>query len=86
MQANVTSGTVAFTGQTNAIADFDPNISSTTFTGTLNISAGNISTVTSLVTAAAAPTPAVLSPLSTLGAAAAFGFSRKVRNRIKAAA
>ena len=85
-QAKVASGTVAFTGQTNAVADFDPNISSTTFTGTLNVSTGNISALTSLVTTAAAPTAAVPGPLPIFGAAAAFGFSRKVRNRIKAAA
>jgi len=85
-QAKVASGTVAFSNQTNAVADFDPNIFSTTFTGTLNVSAGNISSLTSLVMTTPAPTPAVPGPLPIFGAAAAFGFSRKVRNRLKAAA
>jgi len=84
-QSKVANGTVAFSGQTNAVADFNPNILTTTFTGTLNVSAGNISSVTSLVTSAA-PAAATPGPLPIFGAAAAFGFSRKVRNRIKAAA
>lgn len=84
-QNKTASGTVAFSGQTNAVADFIPNILSTTFTGTLNVSAQNISSVTSLVTSDTLPVTTVPGPLPILGAAAAFGFSRKVRNRIKAA-
>jgi hypothetical protein len=60
--------------------------SSETFTATLsNITGKGIQTVQSTVEVAAPPAP-VPGPLPVLGAAAAFGFSRKVRNRIKAAA
>jgi hypothetical protein len=62
--------------------------SSETFTATLsNITGNGIQTVQSSVELAAAPAPVpVPGPLPVLGAAAAFGLSRKVRNRIKAAA
>lgn len=61
---------------------------SDTFTATLdNLSGLGIETLqSSYVVTNAPPTPAVPGPLPIFGAAAAFGFSRKVRNRIKAAA
>ena len=63
---------------------------SETFTDTLyDITGNGIQTVQasfSVVDAPAPPTPAVPGPLPIFGAAAAFGFSRKVRNRIKTAA
>jgi hypothetical protein len=67
-----------------------PLPTSETFTDTLyDITGNGIQTVQasfSVVDAPAPPTPAVPGPLPIFGAAAAFGFSRKVRNRIKAAA
>ena len=57
---------------------------SETFTSTLyNITGNGIQTVQSTVSAMTASVPG---PIPILGAAAAFGFSRKVRNRIKSAA
>jgi len=79
------SGTIAFSGQSNATATFSPQITFSTFTGTLNVASGNISSVTSLV-ASAAPVVGAPGPLPVLGAGAAFGFSRKLRKRIKQAA
>jgi len=65
-----------------------PLPTSETFTATLgNLTGGGIQGVSSTVTVQdAPPTPAVPGPLPIFGAAAAFGFSRKVRNRLKAAA
>ncbi len=60
---------------------------SETFTDTLSDVTGNgIQTVQASFGVVDAPTPPVPGPLPIFGAAAAFGFSRKVRNRIKAAA
>ena len=63
---------------------------SETFTDTLYDISGNgiqsVQAAFTVVDAPAPPTPAVPGPLPIFGAAAAFGFSRKVRNRIKAAA
>lgn len=63
---------------------------SETFADTLyDITGNGIQTVQAsfgVVDAPAPPTPPVPGPLPIFGAAAAFGFSRKVRNRIKAAA
>jgi hypothetical protein len=74
-----TMGVVSYTGTLPT---------SDTFTATLdNLSGLGIETLqSSYVVADAPPTPAVPGPLPIFGAAAAFGFSRKVRNRIKAAA
>jgi hypothetical protein len=59
--------------------------SSETFTATLsNITGNGIQTVQSTV-AVSAPPASVPGPLPLLGAAAAFGFSRKIRTRIRAA-
>jgi hypothetical protein len=64
-----------------------PLPTSDTFTATLsNITGNGIQTVQSTYEVINAPTPAVPGPLPIFGAAAAFGFSRKVRNRLKAAA
>ena len=67
-------------GGTNSI----PNLMSEAFTATLTPTAGNISAVTSMVKSKAMPE--VPGPLPLLGAGAAFGFSRKLRNRVKLAA
>jgi len=62
-----------------------PLPTSETFTATLDTLSGDgIQSVSSTVSVQDAP--AVPGPLPIFGAAAAFGFSRKVRNRIKAAA
>jgi hypothetical protein len=64
-----------------------PLPTSDTFTATLSdITGSGIQTVQSTYEVINAPTPAVPGPLPIFGAAAAFGFSRKVRNRLKAAA
>jgi len=64
-----------------------PLPTSDTFTATLsNITGNGIQSVQSSYEVINAPTPAVPGPLPIFGAAAAFGFSRKVRNRLKAAA
>jgi hypothetical protein len=60
-----------------------------TFTSTLSSITGNgIQGLSSTVTVTNAPTPpsSVPGPLPVLGAGAAFGFSRRIRSRIKAAA
>ena len=60
---------------------------SETFTDTLyDITGNGIQTVQASFGVVDPPTPPVPGPLPIFGAAAAFGFSRKVRNRIKAAA
>ena len=67
--------------------NYPVNLASDTFTGTLDgISGGGVQQITSTYVLVDAPTSAVPGPLPIFGAAAAFGFSRKVRNRIKAAA
>jgi hypothetical protein len=58
-------------------------LSSDTFTATLNVTGGQIQNITTNYEAdAIAPVPG---PLPILGAGAAFGLSRKLRQRIKAA-
>jgi hypothetical protein len=69
-----------------ASSTLTPNLFSETFVGTLIVTAGGVESVNFRVNTNNAPTPAVPGPLPIFGAAAAFGFSRKVRNRIKAAA
>lgn len=75
---NTTAGSVSY----------PVNLASDTFIATLSsVSGGGVETVqSSYGVVDAPPTPAVPGPLPIFGAAAAFGFSRKVRNRIKAAA
>jgi hypothetical protein len=68
-----------------AFSTLTPNLFSETFIGTLNVTAGGVQSVNFRVNTSD-PSSAVPGPLPVLGAAAAFGFSRKVRNRIKAAA
>jgi len=66
---------------------YNPKITTDTFTTTLNVTGGTISTVTGVVASQPIPTTSsVPGPLPLLGAAAAFGFSRKIRNRIKSVA
>ena len=64
-----------------------PTVTTATFTGSLSVTAGNIqqvnSTITSQTQGSPVPTPG---PLPLLGAGAAFGFSRRIRSRIKLAA
>jgi hypothetical protein len=59
--------------------DFTPFTESTTVTNTWNVTAGGLTQITNSHN----QTPG---PLPILGAGAAFGFSRKLRNRIKASA
>jgi hypothetical protein len=89
--------TVAGTNSTAAVmvnnatapgfVSYPVNLASDTFTATLGgLSGSGAQQVTSTYAIVDAPTSAVPGPLPIFGAAAAFGFSRKVRNRIKAAA
>jgi len=80
------TGTSTMTGGNGTLAssDLTPDLFSETFIGTLNVTAGDVQSVNFRVNTS--NTPPVPGPLPVLGAAAAFGFSRKVRNRIKAAA
>jgi hypothetical protein len=82
-------GTTVNTVNTMGVASYTGTLpTSDTFTATLdNLSGLGIETLQSTYVVTDAPaTPAVPGPLPIFGAAAAFGFSRKVRNRIKAAA
>jgi len=86
-QAQSANGTIGFPIVVGGLGQFTPDIVTSTFTGTLNVTAGQVSTVTSLVTSNnAPPVTTVPGPLPLLGAGAAFGFSRKLRKSIKAAA
>jgi hypothetical protein len=80
------TGTSTMTGGNGVLATstLTPNLFSETFIGTLKVTAGDVQSVNFRVNTS--NTPPVPGPLPVLGAAAAFGFSRKVRNRIKAAA
>jgi hypothetical protein len=82
------TGTSTMTSGNGALASstLTPGLSTETFVGTLDVTAGGVQSVVFRVNAVDAPTTATPGPLPILGAAAAFGFSRKVRNRIKAAA
>ena len=87
----IAQATLANNNATGAQYDYTSSLpTSETFTDTLyDITGNGIQTVQAsfgVVDAPPAPTPAVPGPLPIFGAAAAFGFSRKVRNRIKAAA
>jgi len=66
---------------------YSPKIASDTFSSTLTVTNGVIQSVTSTVNVVDAPTPSeVPGPLPLLGAGAAFGFSRQLRQRVKLAA
>ena len=56
------------------------------FTGTINVTSGRMDVFTDTVVQKITSTSAVPGPLPILGAGAAFGFSRKLRSRIKSAA
>lgn len=93
VDGSVGIATATLTNNVSMGAQYDytsPLPTSETFTDTLyDITGNGIQTVQAsfgVVDAPPAPTPAVPGPLPIFGAAAAFGFSRKVRNRIKAAA
>jgi hypothetical protein len=78
------TGTSTITGL-NSIggsATLPPDLVSETFVGTLNVTAGGVQSVNFRVNRAPDPAP-VPGPLPLLGAAAAFGLSRKLRNRIE---
>jgi len=66
---------------------YSPQVfTSDTFTSTLTVTNGVIQSVTSTVNAVeVTPPPEVPGPLPLLGAGAAFGFSRKLRQRLKLA-
>jgi hypothetical protein len=84
-QAQSANATIGFPSTVGGFDQFAPNIVTSTFTGTLNVSAGQVSTVTGLVTTTQPVIP-VPGPLPLLGAGVAFGLSRKLRRRIKSAA
>jgi hypothetical protein len=73
-------------GTPAATLSTSPILTTATFTGSLNVTAGNIQQVNSTITAQTQSTSEVPSPLPILGAGAAFSFSRRIRNRIKLAA
>jgi hypothetical protein len=85
---NTATSTMTNNNTTAGAVSYPANLASDTFTATLSsISGGGVETVqSSYGVVDAPPTPAGPGPLPIFGAAAAFGFSRKVRNRIKAAA
>ena len=72
-------------GSVNGMKTYSPGLASDTFTGTLNVTSGQIQSVTSTINNKDA-TNTVPGPLPLLGAGAAFGFSRRIRSRIKLAA
>jgi len=87
--AGVATATLNDQSSTGGLFNYTaPLPTSETFTATLDTLSGDgIQSVSSTVSVQnAPPTPAVPGPLPIFGAAAAFGFSRKVRNRIKTAA
>ena len=75
-QATITAGNVG----TNGGKTFGTPLSSDTFTATLNVTAGDVININTSYQLAL-PVPG---PLPILGASAAFGLSRKLRQRIKA--
>jgi hypothetical protein len=70
---------------TNGSKAYSTNLASDTFTATLLVTSGEIQSVTSTINSKAPGTTAP-GPLPLLGAGAAFGFSRRLRNRVKLAA
>lgn len=85
---NSATGVMTNNNTMAGMVSYPVNLASDTFTATLSgISGGGVQTIqSSYGVVDAPPTPPVPGPLPIFGAAAAFGFSRKVRNRIKAAA
>ena len=87
--SNANMGPVTSTGGTqSAIGYLSPKLSSATFTSTYNVAVGeNLAQIADKFavtqTPRNTPTP---SPLPLFGAGAAFGFSRRLRNRVKLAA
>jgi MYXO-CTERM domain-containing protein len=68
----------------NGNKTYSPKIASDTFTSTLTVTSGVIQSVTSTVNVVPAPPSSkVPGPLPLLGAGAAFGFSRRLRQRVK---
>jgi len=70
---------------TNGSKSYSTNLATDTFTATLLVGSGEIQSVTSTINSKAPGTTAP-GPLPLLGAGAAFGFSRRLRNRVKLAA
>jgi len=70
---------------TNGAKSYSTNLTSDTFTAELDVSSGEIQSVTSTINTRE-PRSTVPGPLPLLGAGAAFGFSRRLRNRVKLAA
>jgi hypothetical protein len=83
-QPRVAAGQINFTGAVNGVNTFAGNIKTSTFTATLNVTAEQVSSVTSF-NSSKLPPP-VPGPVPLLGAGCAFGLSRKLRRRIKLAA
>jgi len=78
------------TNGTGPAQNFNPNLTSQTFTNTFSSSTTQpndffFNSVGAAVTSTAPGTATVPGPLPLLGAGVAFGFSRKLRHRIKAA-
>jgi len=69
----------------NGNKSYATNLTADTFTATMNVTSGQIQSVTSTINTKNPPS-AVPGPLPLLGAGAAFGFSRRLRNRVKLAA
>jgi len=81
------TATFAAPNAVNGNKTYAPQLASDTFASTLTVTGGVIQSVTSTVNVVDAPvnTPTP-GPLPLLGAGAAFGFSRRLRNRVKLAA
>jgi hypothetical protein len=83
---NTTTGVMTHNNTTAGEVDYLTNLASDNFTATLNnISGGGVQQITSTYSVTM-PANGVPAPLPLLGAGAAFGFSRKLRRRIKLAA
>ena len=84
---NSTSGSMTNSAVTPGQIMYGTPLATDTFTATLDsISGGGVQVVNSTYSAVMAPMTAVPGPLPILGVGAAFGFSRKLRRRIKLAA
>jgi len=85
-QGGNATGTFSTPTATNGNYSYSPKITTDTFAGALTVSSGFIQSVNSTINLAPADTVTTPAPLPLLGAGAAFGFSRKLRKRIKIAA
>jgi hypothetical protein len=84
---NSTSGVMNNNVVNPGLIMYGTPLATDTFTATLDsISGGGVQVVNSTYSAVMAPMTAVPGPLPILGVGAAFGFSRKLRRRIKLAA